>query len=73
MSNKESIKIVDKVKEIVLDMLENTMYYEHDEAWKEEYNENILESIGEIKSLNYGDVLKYKYEPGGTISKNRRK
>ena len=62
MSNKESIKIVDKVKEIVLDMLENTMYYEHDEAWKEEYNENILELMGEIKSLNYGDVLKYKYE-----------
>ena len=49
------------------------MYYEHDEAWKEEYNENILELIGEIKSLNYGDVLKYKYEPGCTISKNRRK
>lgn len=73
MSNKESIKIVDKVKEIVLDMLENTMYYEHDEAWKEEYNENILELIGEIKSLNYCDVLKYKYEPGCSISKNRRK
>lgn len=73
MSNKESIKIVDKVKEIVLDMLENTMYYEHDEAWKEEYNENILELMGEIKSLNYGDVLKYKYEPGCTIPKNRRK